>query len=152
MRDVTLRRANSATEITTCYPVMVRLRPHLSSAEELVTRIMRQQEDGYRLLAAWRDAVPIGLAGYRLEENLIYGRFVYVDDLVTMDSKRGCGIGASLLDFVASEGQKSGSCRLVLDTTLDNVLAHRFYYRQRLLGGLRFSPEFSYRGGLRNSG
>ena len=140
MSDVTLHHADSAAQIAKCYPVMAQLRPHLGSAEELVTRIMRQREAGYRLLAAWRDEVPIGLAGYRFEENLIYGRFIYVDDLVAMDSERGSGIGASLLDFVAMEGQKAACDRLVLDTALDNVLAHRFYYRQRLLmRALRFS-------------
>jgi len=124
----------------------VQLRPQLAGPDELVTRVERQARDGYRLLAAWCGAEPVGLAGYRLEENLIHGRFVYVDDLVTTERRRGAGIGASLLDAVAQYGRDQGCARLVLDTALDNVLAHRFYYRQGLLArALRFSRAIERR-------
>ncbi|MGH7095109.1 MAG: GNAT family N-acetyltransferase, partial [Stellaceae bacterium] len=112
----------------------------LASADELVARVRRQRDAGYRLLGVWRGAVPVALAGYRFEENLIHGRFVYVDDLVTAAEERGNGHGARLLDAVAAIGRDAGCGRLVLDTALDNVLAHRFYYRQGLLArALRFS-------------
>ena len=83
---------------------------------------------------------PVALAGYRFEENLIHGKFVYVDDLVTAADERRGGLGARLLDAVAMIGRDAGRGRLVLDTALDNVLAHRFYYRQGMLArALRFS-------------
>ncbi|MGA8552556.1 MAG: GNAT family N-acetyltransferase [Stellaceae bacterium] len=64
----------------------------------------------------------------------------FVDDLVTAEGERGAGLGARLLDRVAEIGREAGCGRLVLDTALDNVLAHRFYYRQGLLArALRFS-------------
>jgi GNAT superfamily N-acetyltransferase len=125
---------------------MALLRPHLADADELVARVMRQREAGYRLLGAWREAVPVALAGYRFEENLIHGKFVYVDDLVTAAAERGGGRGAQLLDRVGEIGREAGCGRLVLDTALDNVLAHRFYYRQGLLArALRFSREIARR-------
>jgi GNAT superfamily N-acetyltransferase len=140
--EITLRHADSEAEIAACFPVMAQLRPHLANPEELVTRVARQRTGGYRILAAWRDGAPVGLAGYRIEENLIHGRFVYVDDLVTTDAERRGGIGARLLDEVEDEGRRLGCTRLVLDTALDNVLAHRFYYRQRMLArALRFSRD-----------
>jgi ribosomal protein S18 acetylase RimI-like enzyme len=142
MPDLALRHAETDEEIAACFPVMVQLRPHLADAAELVARVGRQHAAGYCILAAWRDGVPVGLAGYRVEDNLIHGRFVYVDDLVTADGDRGQGIGARLLDAVAAEGSRLGCGRLVLDTALDNVLAHRFYYRQGLLArALRFSRD-----------
>lgn len=146
MPAIALRHAETDEEIAACFPVMVQLRPHLADAAELVARVGRQRAAGYRILAAWRDGVPVGLAGYRIEENLIHGRFVYVDDLVTADGDRGHGIGARLLDAVAGEGLKIGCGRLVLDTALGNVLAHRFYYRQGLLArALRFSRDIAGR-------
>ena len=142
MTDILLRHAESDADIAACFPVMVQLRPHLADADELVARVARQRAASYHILAAWRDGVPIGLAGYRIEENLIHGRFLYVDDLVTAESDRRHRIGARLLDAVAAEGRKLGCGRLVLDTALDNVLGHRFYYRQGLLArALRFSRE-----------
>jgi ribosomal protein S18 acetylase RimI-like enzyme len=142
MTDFVLRHADTDAEVAACFPVMVQLRPHLVDPDELVTRVARQRAAGYRILAAWRGDVPLGLAGYRIEENLIHGRFIYVDDLVSAEADRRSGIGARLLDAVAEEGRKLGCGRLVLDTALDNVLAHRFYYRQGLLvRALRFSRE-----------
>jgi ribosomal protein S18 acetylase RimI-like enzyme len=140
MTGILLRHAETDREVAACFRVMALLRPHLSTAKELVTRVARQRAAGYRILAAWRDDLPLALAGYRVEENLIHGRFIYVDDLVTAENERGSGLGARLLAAVAAEGQRDGCARLVLDTALDNVLAHRFYYRQGLLArALRFS-------------
>lgn len=140
MSEIVLRHADSPAEVAACYPVMAQLRPHLADGAELVARVDRQRAGGYRLLVAWRDDTPVALAGYREQENLIHGRFLYVDDLATADGERRAGLGARLLDAVAAEGSRRGIERLVLDTALDNVLAHRFYYRQGMLArALRFS-------------
>lgn len=140
MPDIVLRHAETDAEIAACFPVMAQLRPHLADAGELVARVGRQGAAGYRILAAWREGAPVGLAGYRFEENLIRGRFVYVDDLVTAEASRRNRIGARLLDAVATIGRDAGCAHLVLDTALDNVLGHRFYYRQGMLArALRFS-------------
>ena len=142
--EIVLHYAESAAEITACFPVMSLLRSQLANAEEFVARVARQHTAGYRILAAWQQGAPIGLAGYRVEENLIHGRFVYIDDLVTAEGERRQGIGARLLDAVAAEGRRLGCGRLVLDTALDNVLGHRFYYRQGLLArALRFSRDIA---------
>jgi hypothetical protein len=94
MSELELRHVEGELEIAACYPVMVLLRPHLGSADELVARITRQRDAGYRLLALWRAGTPVALAGYRFEENLIHGKFVYVDDLVTAADERRGGLGA----------------------------------------------------------
>ena len=137
MSEIVLRQAETDAEVAACFPVMAQLRPHLASAGELVARVARQRETGYCILAAWCDGKPIALTGYRVQVNLIYG--IYVDDLVTKADRRRSGLGASLLDALAIEAGRLGCERLVLDTALDNVLAHRFYYRQGLLAcALRF--------------
>ena len=140
MNDLAIRHAESEAEIAACFPVMVLLRPHLTGVAEFVARVASQQRAGYRLLAAWRGMAPLALAGYRVEENLIRGKFIYVDDLVTAAELRSHGIGARLLDAVGEIGRNAGCAHLVLDAALDNVLGHRFYYRQRMLArALRFS-------------
>lgn len=144
MNEANLRHAETDAEVAACFAVMVLLRPKLADAQEFAARVARQRAAGYRLLAAWRDGAPLALAGYRVEENLVHGKFIYVDDLVTAASERGRGHGARLLDAVMAEGRRLGCARLVLDTALDNVLAHRFYYRERLLArALRFSREIA---------
>ena len=144
MSEISLRHAETEAETAACFPVMAELRPKLADAQEFAERVARQRTAGYRLLAAWRGGVPVALAGYRVEENLVHGRFIYVDDLVTAAGERGRGLGARLLDAVIAEGRRLGCARLVLDTALDNVLGHRFYYRQGLLArALRFSRDLA---------
>jgi GNAT superfamily N-acetyltransferase len=134
-----LRHVEAEQEVAACFTVMRQLRPHLASAAEFVERVDRQRGAGYRLLAAWHDSVPVGLAGYRLQENLIHGRFVYIDDLVVAESERRGRVGAALLEAVAAEARALGCERLTLDTAIDNLLGQRFYFRNGMLPtGLHF--------------
>ncbi len=135
-----IRPARAPAELAACFPVMQALRPHLASPSELVERVQRQADQGYRLLAAWAGDAVVGAAGYRMQENLIRGRFCYVDDLVVAEPQRRNGLGARLLDAVSVEA-RAGGCRwLTLDTGLDNLLGQRFYFRYGMLpSSLRFS-------------
>jgi GNAT superfamily N-acetyltransferase len=139
---IAIRSVETPAEVGACFPVMQALRPRLTGAPELVARMQAQAVGGYRLLAAWRGQTVIGAAGYRMQENLIRGRFCYVDDLVVAESERRNGLGAQLLDAVAVEARKAGCLRLTLDTGLDNLLGQRFYFRYGMLpSSLRFSVQ-----------
>jgi GNAT superfamily N-acetyltransferase len=139
-----IRHAETDQEVMRCHALMHQLRPHLSTAEEFVQRYQRQARDGYRLLVRWLGGEPVALAGYRLTENFIHGRHLYVDDLVSDAAMRGHGHGAELLGCLKAEARDHGCGQLVLDSGLSNVLAHRFYYRQGLLGkALHFSMDLS---------
>ena len=123
----------------TCYELMRVLRPQLSDTDDFVQRVQRQAEQGYRLLAACSAGEVVGLAGCRLQENLLHGRFFYVDDLVTREDVRSQGIGERLLHEVRAQARRLGCVNLVLDTALGNACGQRFYYRQGLLGlGMHF--------------
>ena len=83
-----LRHAQGHADLAACFPVMRELRPHLADAAQFIERVERQSQAGYRLLAAWNGDHVVGVAGYRPAENLIYGRFMYVDDLAVAASER----------------------------------------------------------------
>jgi ribosomal protein S18 acetylase RimI-like enzyme len=135
-----LRHAEGDGDLGACFPLMRTLRPHLSDADSFTARVRRQAAAGYRVLAAWDGETPVGLAGYRPQENLIRGRFCYVDDLVVAPEARRHGIGALLLDGVSDEARAAGLPWLVLDTALDNLLGQRFYFRYGMLpAALRFA-------------
>ena len=139
MPDLQLRPVESDADHQAAFPVMRELRPHLADAASFVAQARRQRAQGYRLLAAWQDGRVLGLAGYRLQENLIYGRFLYVDDLVSTADARSAGVGARLIDAVREEARAQGCAHFVLDTGLGNALAQRFYFRQGLLAqGMHF--------------
>ena len=123
-----------------CYALMAQLRPHLASEDEFVARWCRQAAAGYRLLALFDGPQVVALAGFRVQENLLYGRHLYVDDLVSDEALRGGGHGGRLMSRLKEEARGPGCGRLVLDTPLSNSLGHRFYFRNGLLAtSLRFS-------------
>lgn len=131
--DPDLLSLDDDAAVLAAFPLMRELRPHVTSADELLARVARMRRQGYRILGARDKGQLVALAGYRLQENLVYGPFLYVDDLVVTGDSRGGRWGARLLDALAHQGRREGALRLVLDTGLANSLAQRFYFRQGLL-------------------
>jgi ribosomal protein S18 acetylase RimI-like enzyme len=126
-------------DYSACFDVMRTLRPHLADAAAFAAQARRQAGQGYRLLAAWQADRVTGLAGYRIQENLLYGRFLYVDDLVVVPDARRQGLGGALIETLRKEARRQDCAYLALDTALGNALAQRFYFRQGLLSkGLHF--------------
>ncbi|MBN3134587.1 GNAT family N-acetyltransferase [Pectobacterium punjabense] len=140
MSTFRLSLIDSDRDYLVCFDVMRELRPHLPDAAAFTAQARRQAGQGYRLLAAWQGDLVMGLAGYRIQENLLYGRFLYVDDLVATADARHQGLGGLLIEAMREEAQRQNCAHLVLDTALGNALAQRFYFRQGLLSrGLHFS-------------
>jgi GNAT superfamily N-acetyltransferase len=130
---------DTSDSLLPAFNVMRQLRPHLTDAGSFAAQIARQHAEGYRLLAAFEADRIVGLAGYRTLTNLLYGRFVYVDDLVVDDTLQSGGIGAQLLDAVRQIAREAGCAQFVLDTGLHMPLAQRFYFRNGLLArGMHF--------------
>lgn len=71
-------------------------------------------------------------ASYRLTESLILGRFLYVDDLMTLETARSQGHGRGLFRRLGVLAKKAGARALVLDAALGKVRGHRFYFREGL--------------------
>ncbi|GAB7527275.1 GNAT family N-acetyltransferase [Paraburkholderia sp. 2C] len=132
-QEIDIRIIEQAADIAACYEVMAELRPHLKDADGFVRQVMRQRERGYRLSAAWSKGRAIGAIGYRRQENLMYGNFVFVDDLVVHHDFRSHGIGAQLLSTARDYAREQGCRQFVLDTGLHMPHAQRFYFRQGLL-------------------
>jgi GNAT superfamily N-acetyltransferase len=139
-----LRHVETKQDFRTAFAVMRELRPHLTDVDAFMAQVERQAHEGYRLLAAWQGAELVGLAGYRLQENLIHGRFLYIDDLVTAASVRSTGVGAALVDAVREIAHRHDCKQLILDTALANARGQRFYFRQGLLSrALHFGQALS---------
>jgi ribosomal protein S18 acetylase RimI-like enzyme len=139
MTQLRLSLIDSDEDYLASFAVMRELRPHLPDVATFTAQARRQAAQGYRLLAAWQDGQVKALAGYRLQENLLYGRFLYVDDLVAAADARRHGLGARLIDALREEARKQDCKHFVLDTALGNSLGQRFYFRQGLLAtGMHF--------------
>ncbi len=126
-----IRIASTDEDITACCEVMRELRPHVAE-DEFLTRVRRQETQGYRLAAAWRGDEVVGVAGFRTSENLFYGRNLYVDDLVTRASERSQGVGSALLDWLYQRAAQEDCRCLHLDSGVQRKDAHRFYLREKM--------------------
>lgn len=91
--------AKSDNDIAACYPVMRELRPHIAE-DRFLAQVRRQQGAGYRQVMAQECGTVVAVAGFRVAENLAWGRFLYVDDLVTLPAQRSKGHGAALLSWL----------------------------------------------------
>ncbi|QJQ02456.1 GNAT family N-acetyltransferase [Herbaspirillum rubrisubalbicans Os34] len=140
MSSIRLSHVESERDQLACFDVIRELRPHLVDAATFVAQAGRQAGQGYRLMAAWKDDQVMGVAGYRIQENLLYGRFLYVDDLVAISDVRRKGVGSILMNAMRQEAVRQQCSHLVLDTALSNAMAQRFYFCQGMLSrGLHFS-------------
>lgn len=136
------KHAKTEAEITACFEVMLELRPMLTNVESFLEKVLRMQMRGYRLLTVMENGVSVALAGYREEEMLIHGRFFYVDDLITSESKRGQGLGEQLLQYIFDLAREQQLDKVILDTGIGNSLAQRFYFRMGMLAtGMHFTYD-----------
>ena len=138
----TFEHLDDEQALAASFELMRVLRPHVVDPDRYVAQLVRQTAQGYRVLAAKEGGRLLGLAGYREQENLLYGRFIYVDDLVVSPELQRSGVGAQLLSAVREQAQQRGCDHLVLDTGLHMPLAQRFYFRQGLLArGMHFTQS-----------
>jgi len=126
---MTIRIAVTDADITACGPVMRELRPHVPETEFLA-RVRTQETSGYRLVMVEEGGEVVAVAGIRVGENLAWGRFLYVDDLVTLPAARSRGYGAALLTWLKGYAAEQGCGQLHLDSGLQREAAHRFYERE----------------------
>jgi GNAT superfamily N-acetyltransferase len=115
---------------------LLELRPHLGTAAEVAERAEAQRAAGYRIVVAVEpgEADAAAAAGFRIHENLAWGRHLYVDDLSTLPAARGRGAGAALMEWLIDCARREGCGELHLDSGVgpERESAHRLYFGARL--------------------
>ncbi len=118
--------ATSPEQIGRCASVMRELRPHIK-AIDFAARVLQQQKEGYQLAYLDLNRAVRSVAGFRIFNLLFSGRTLYIDDLVTHESDRSSGFGASLFDWLVDHAKEKGCDYLTLDSGVQRFAAHRFY-------------------------
>ncbi|MDX1388439.1 MAG: GNAT family N-acetyltransferase [Acidobacteriota bacterium] len=124
-----IRIAETDDEIDRCFPVMAELRPK-QTRSGFVDQIRRQGEDNYRLVFLEDDDGIRAVGGFRISDNLAWGKYLYVDDLVTSERARSKGYGRALLGWLVDHARDAGCDELHLDSGVQRFGAHRFYLRE----------------------
>lgn len=123
-------------EIQSCFSVVSQLRPHIKE-KEFLKIICHQFENGYQLAAVVLEDCVVAVAGYHFRENLAWGKYLYVEDLVSEQKKRSTGLGHMLLNWLHDEARKNKCDQLHLDSGVQRKDAHRFYERE----GMEFASH-----------
>ena len=140
----TISVAKADADIQRCFPVMFQLRPHLVEANFL-DRVRRQEREfGYQMAFLEDDGTVKSVAGFRISECLAWGKFLYVDDLVTTSAERATGLGQQLMDCLLDQPRTNDCDEFHLDSGVQRFEAHGFYLKNRLhIKALHFSRVLS---------
>ncbi|MBV9990969.1 MAG: GNAT family N-acetyltransferase [Alphaproteobacteria bacterium] len=128
-----VKLAETDADVARVYPVMRELRPHVKSADEFLARVRRQQAgSGWRLIYVEDAGAPVAAAGFRVCEWLAWGRALYVDDLICLETHRGKGFAEELMRWMEAAARAEGCAEFHLDSGTHRLGAHRFYHRLKL--------------------
>jgi GNAT superfamily N-acetyltransferase len=119
--------ASTAEQISSCYELVLQLRPHLKEPQAFIDQVQRQQAEGYRLAYIEENGHVKALIGFRFLEFLAWGKVLYIDDLVTDSKAQKSGHGGRLLKWTMEQAKQSRCDQVHLDSGPQRHDAHRLY-------------------------
>ena len=126
-----IKIAGTDEEITGCYDTMSQLRPEVKR-DDFLSRVREQGKSGYKLAFIEDNGQVVSVAGFRITQTLAWGKFVYVDDLITDENQRSKRYGDKLIDWLVEYAKENQCKEFHLDSAVHRFSAHRFYFRKRL--------------------
>ncbi len=112
-------------------PVHRQLRPALPAG--YAAKMQRVFSGGGRMCIAVEGDDVLGVSVYRIHENTAEGLKMYVDDLVTDETRRSRGVGKALMDHLQGIARKAGCEQFTLDSGTHRQQAHKFYFREGMV-------------------
>jgi ribosomal protein S18 acetylase RimI-like enzyme len=131
--------ADTESEIDRALPVLNQLRSSFTLAG-LKAQIIRQMNDGFKLVYLTNGNTVVSVAGFVITEKLGWGKTLYIDDLVTDAGQRSKGAGKLMIDWLKAFAKENGCSQIHLDSRLSRLETHRFYERE---GFTKASYHFS---------
>ena len=104
------------------------LRPQLPA--DYAGRMGEVFAKGAQMALVVDDDAVLCVALWRVIENTADGRRLYVDDLVSDESRRSQGAGKMMLDWLEIQASAQGCTALTLDSGVQRQRAHHFYFRE----------------------
>lgn len=144
-------REVAAGETHRAAPALLELRPDAGPLDALISRVDAQRASGYRVVGGFDDGQDEAAAviGFKVTENLAWGRYLYIEDVVTRARGRGRGHAPALMEWVLDEGRRSGCGQVHLNSGVGSNRrgAHRFYFNSGLqISAHHFSMELEKEG------
>ncbi len=109
--------------------VLLQLRTQFDRAS-LSQQISQQQGLGYQLVFIKSNDRILAVAGFRISENLAWGKHLYIDDFVTNGDCRSTGVGQHFMQWFKAYARQQGCQQIHLDSSVQRFKAHKFYLQQ----------------------
>ena len=127
-------REINAQETACAFSALSVLRPLLNDMNHFISQINDiQRPQGYRLLGVFEEGKSnaVAVCGFREETNLVSGRHIHIDDLITLPNSRGRGYAALLIEAVHQIAQENHITQIEADSNvdMDRQGAHRLYFQ-----------------------
>ena len=116
-------------EIDNCFSVIQQLRANLAR-DAFVTYVRTQMDEGYKLAYMEVESKVVCVAGFRIYHNLVAGKNLYVDDLVTSEAERSKGYGEEMISWLRELARAQNCVVFHLDSGVQRHRAHKFYLNQ----------------------
>jgi len=107
------------------------LRPHLPA--DYAAKMKRVFAGGGRMAVAAEGESVLGVGVHRVHENTAEGVKMYVDDLVTDETRRSKGVGHALMQHLQGMARAAGCAEFTLDSGTHRQQAHKFYFREGMV-------------------
>jgi len=124
-----VKTIRTAIEIEQCREVVFLLRPHLNKNNWVSMISEMMQNEKYSIAGIMDNNKFVAFAGYRIMTSLHSGNIIYIDDLCTLESYRGKGLGSQLLSHVKAIAVSAEMDAVVLDTDFSNNTAQKLYLK-----------------------
>ena len=142
MQNVRIVISLSESEFEKCFPVMHQLRPHLDLEKYMAQLKTQRDSAGYQLVYLEDENQVLAAIGYRVTHFLAWGKVLYIDDLVTDESKTNRGFAGNLIDWVYEKAKELGCDQIHLDSGYQRHAAHKLYLNKKMkLACHHFSKE-----------
>ena len=132
--DTAVLREIAPTDTATAFAALSVLRPNLNDINGFTAQVNKTQRiEGYRMLGIYEEgkANAVAVLGFRERTNLVSGRHLHIDDLVTMPQCRKRGYAGKLLSELEKIAQAAGISVIQVDSNVsgERATAHRVYFQ-----------------------
>jgi GNAT superfamily N-acetyltransferase len=124
-----VKLADSNSNIQGIAAVLQQLRTQFPVAY-IKTQIREQMEDGYNIAYIEEDGEIVCVGGFVIGQKLAWGKYLYIDDLVTNEYARSKSAGAVMVKWLKEHAKSNGCQQLHIDSGVQRYMAHKFYLRE----------------------
>lgn len=111
------------------FPVLGYMYPDMTK-KEYIKILPERIDNGYRMLGVFDGEKCVCSAGFWISYRFYCGKFIQLDNMVTLPDYRGQGVGKLVTNFIKLTGKSEGCEKVLIDTYVENFDAHRFFFRE----------------------